>query len=629
MLDYIGAGRPRELSRFARALSVSISLGLAVTFIAVAAGAYIDETLGLHLFLGGVLMLAFLHTTGNLRRPARDSATGWLLALLSAGCCAYFLVMHDVHKERLPVIDPLTQTDIAVSLVLIALVLEATRRTIGLTLVLLVGLFLVYASLGDRLTGAFAHRGMDLPEMIDQLVFTSNGLFGPALEVAAFLVFIFVLFGALLDRFGGADFFHDLANSMVGRQVGGPAKVAVLSSGLYGSVSGSPTADVVTTGSFTIPLMIRTGLSRVRAGAIEAAASTGGSLLPPVMGSAAFLMADFTGIPYGEIALAAAVPAALYYLCVYFAVSLEAQRAGLKPDTSKVLPRFLEVIRRDWLYIIPLVTIAWGVIALNRPSYAGALACAALIPVLLFRIRPWREIPVRVTRGLIDGMQRIVVVGVACAVAGLVIGTLSMTDLSGKISSGLFTLASGSFALTVLTAILVIIVLGMGMPVPAVYALAAVLAAPALVELGIPIMAAHLLIVYYAAVSAITPPVAVASFAAASIASANPLAISLLACRIALVAFVIPMVFISRPEMLLIGEPLVVITTIGFITLGCLAMTIASEAWFRGTVSTLERVGLALASLALFAGRFDLNVGASIALALWLIWRARMGARER
>jgi TRAP transporter 4TM/12TM fusion protein len=623
ILDHIGVGRSRQLSGFARAISIAISLGLAVTFMAVAAGVYIDEAFGLHLFLGGVLILAFLHTTGNALRPTRDSVAGWALALLSAACCGYFLVMHQVHKDRLPVLDPLTQTDLVVSIVLIGLVLEATRRTIGLTLVILVGMFLIYAALGDRLSGAFAHRGMGLPEAIDQLVFTTNGLFGPALEVAAYLVFIFVLFGALLDRFGGADFFHDLANALVGRQVGGPAKVAVVSSGLYGSVSGSPTADVVTTGSFTIPLMIRTGLSRVRAGAIEAAASTGGSILPPVMGSAAFLMADFTGIPYGEIAIAAALPAVLYYICVYLAVSLEAQRSGLAPDPTLVLPSVGEVLRRDWIYLIPLVTIAWGVVALNRPSYAGALACAALLPVLVLRIRPWSEVPKRLVRGLIDGMQRIVVVGVACAVAGLVIGTLSMTDLSGKISSALFTLASGSYALTVFTAIAVIIVLGMGMPVPAVYALSAVLAAPALVELGIPTLAAHLLIVYYAAVSAITPPVAVASFAAASLASANPVAISLLACRIAAVAFVIPVVFISRPEILLVGDPIAIIAAVAFVSLGCLAMTIASEAWYRGQVGHAERIGLGLMSLLLFADRLDLNAGAAIAFLLWLAWRVR------
>jgi TRAP transporter 4TM/12TM fusion protein len=628
-LELIGAGRSRELSPAARVVSGVISLGLAITFVAVAAGAYIDEAFGLHLFLGGVLVLAFLHTTGNAHRPTRDSIGGWVLAILSAGCCSYFLLMHETHANRLPVLDPLTQTDLAVSLLLMLLVLEATRRTIGLTLVLVVASFLIYAVLGDRLTGSFAHRGMSLPEMVDQLVFTNNGLFGPALEVAAFLVFIFVLFGALLDRFGGADFFHDLASSLVGRQVGGPAKVAVVSSGLYGSVSGSPTADVVTTGSFTIPLMIRTGLSRVRAGAIEAAASTGGSILPPVMGSAAFLMADFTGIPYGEIALAAVVPAVLYYICVYLSVNLEAQRSGLKPDSSQVLPRFTEVLRRDWIYLVPLVTIAWAVVSLNRPSFAGALACAALIPIVLMRTRPWQAIPARIGRGLIDGMQRIIVVGVACAVAGLVVGTLSMTDLSGKISSALFMLAGGNYALTVGTAILVIIVLGMGMPVPAVYALSAVLAAPALIALGIPVLPAHLLIVYYSAVSAITPPVAVASFAAASIAGANPLPISLLACRIAAVAFVIPIVFISQPALLLIGSGFEIAEAIISVSLGCLAMTIAAEAWLRGPIGGLERGGLTAIALALFAPSVAWNVGAALVFALWLAWRLRRPAGPR
>lgn len=623
ILEVIGAGRPRELSRAARALSTGISLCLAVTFILVAAGVYIDEAIGLHIFLGGVLMLAFLHTTGNATRPCRDSIGGWSLALLSAACCGYFLLMHEVHADRLPVIDPLTPMDLGVSLVLIALVLEATRRTIGLTLVILVGLFLVYAALGDRLTGSFAHRGMSLPETIDQLVFTNNGLFGPALEVAAYLVFVFVLFGALLDRFGGADFFHDLANAIVGRQVGGPAKVAVLSSGLYGSVSGSPTADVVTTGSFTIPLMIRTGLARVRAGAIEAAASTGGSILPPVMGSAAFLMADFTGIPYGKIAVAAIVPALLYYACVFLSVSLESQRSGARPDPAQIFPSLRTVLRRDWIYLLPLVTIAWGVIALNRPSFAGALACAALIPVLLLRVRPGRAIPGRLAHGLIDGMQRMVVVGVACAVAGLVIGTLSMTDLSGKISSAMFMLASGSYALTIATAILVIVVLGMGMPVPAVYALSAVLAAPALTALGIPTLAAHLLIVYYAAVSAITPPVAVASFAAASIASANPVAISFLACRIAAVAFVIPIIFIARPELLLIGGVGDIATTIVVVTTGCLAMTIAAEGWFRGLIAPLQRVALGGVSLALFSTNQMLNLAAAVLFIGWVVWRIK------
>ena len=627
-LAHIGAGRSRELSAAGRAVSAAVSLILAVGFIAVAAGVYVDEALGLYLFLGGVLVLAFLHTTGNARRPTRDSVAGWVLALASAGCCAYFVLMQEVHKERLPVIDPLTTTDIAVSLALILLVLEATRRTIGVTLVLLVSLFLVYAVGGSRLSGAFSHRGMSLPEMIDQLVFSNNGLFGPALEVAAYLVFVFVLFGALLDRFGGADFFHRLSNALVGRQVGGPAKVAVVSSGLYGSVSGSPTADVVTTGSFTIPLMIRTGLTPVRAAAIEAAASTGGSILPPVMGSAAFLMSDFTGIPYGRIALAAIVPALLYYLCVYLSVALASHREGLRPLDEGRIERLRDVLVGQWIYLVPLVTIAWGVVALNRPAFAGALACAALVPIVLWRERHPLRIVSTVGRGLLEGMQRIVVVGVACAVAGLVVGTLSMTDLSGKISSGLFLLASGSHLLTVLTAVMVIIVLGMGMPVPAVYALSAVLAAPALISLGIETLPAHLLIVYYAAVSAITPPVAVASFAAASIARANPLAISVAACRVAAVAFVVPLVFINKPGLLGIGSPADIGLAVVTVASGALAMTIASEGWWRGPLSMAVRLALLALAVGLFVPSDLLNLVAGALLASLVAWRLRSPAAQ-
>ena len=623
LLVLIGAGRTRTLGAAGRTVSVALCLALSVVFVAVAAGVFIEEMLGLFLFLGGILALAFLHTTGNALRPQRETWSSWLLVLASLGCCLYYVFMYGVHKDRLPVLDPLTSMDVAVSIALIGLVLEATRRTIGIVLVLLVSVFLLYAGLGDRLAGAFSHRGMSVPEMIDQLVFTNNGLFGPALEVAAYLVFVFVLFGALLDRFGGGDFFHDLSNALVGRQIGGPAKVAVLSSGLYGSISGSPTADVVTTGSFTIPLMIKTGFTRVRAGAIEAAASTGGAILPPVMGSAAFMMSDFTGIPYGEIALVAVIPGLLYYLCIYLSVALQARRAGLKPMENADIPKVGKVLRRDWIYLVPLITIAWAVLALNRPAFAGAVACLALIPVMLLRCRPIGDLPKRLALGFIEGTQRMITVGVACAVAGLVIGTLSMTDLSGKISSALFILASGSFALTVFTAVVVIVVLGMGMPVPAVYALSAVLAAPALIALGLSTMASHLLVVYYAAVSAITPPVAVAAFAAASIAKANPMPIGFLACRIAAVAFVVPLVFVARPELLLDGEIAAIVGVCAATALGTILMTIAFEDYVFGILGFVRRALFGLLSIALFLPSAGINLaGALIALA-WLAWRWR------
>jgi TRAP transporter 4TM/12TM fusion protein len=476
-------------------------------------------------------------------------------------------------------IDELTFADQAAAIVMLVLVLEATRRVIGFTLVVVVLVFLAYAVFGHLIEGPFSHRPLTLPEMLDQMVFTTNGLFGSALSVAAFLVFVFVIFGALLDRCGGGDFFFDLANSLVGRQAGGPAKVAVVSSGLYGSISGSPTADVVTTGAFTIPLMIRTGLKPVYAGAVEATASTGGALLPPVMGTAAFLMADFTGIPYGTIAVAAIFPALLYYFSIFLAVHSHAKIAGLKPSVQAGAPGFVTVVLHNWYFFVPIFLLVWFVLAYDRPVFSAALALASLVPIALWRLRDPRKVVAAILSAFDDSLKRMTGIGVACAVAGLVVGTLAMTDLTGKISSGMFTLAKGSEILTLAVATVVVIVLGMGMPTPAVYALAAVLAAPALLALGVPMLPAHLFIVYFASMSAITPPVAVAAFAAGSIARANPLAIGVLCCRLAVVAFIIPFVFIYHPGILFIGEPMQIAASVTSSTLAVFALVSASEGY--------------------------------------------------
>ena len=626
-IELCSVGRTRQLDPLGSALNTLISIALAVGFFAIAAGVYVDQTIALHIFLGGTLTLVFLNTTGNARRPQTSSFISYGLALCSTLACLYFVVMGEAHSNRLPVLDALTGWDMVFSLMLIVLVLEATRRTIGIVLVALVGIFLIYALIGGDIGGGFSHRGMGLEEILDHLVFTTNGLFGPALEVAAFLVFIFVLFGAIFDRFGGADFFYDISNALVGKQVGGSAKVAVVSSGLYGSVSGSPTADVVTTGSFTIPLMVKTGFTKTRAAAIEAAASTGGSILPPVIGSAAFLMSDFTGIPYGTIAAAAAIPALLYYFCIYTSVSLYASKTNIAVMNQGVIPSAGTVLKRDWVYLVPLVTIAWAVLALNRPSYAGALACAAIIPVMLLKIRPLSDIFPRLIKSLSDGISRVLTVGVACAAAGLVIGTLSMTDLTGKISSALFAMAQGNFLLTISTAVAVIIILGMGMPVPAVYALAAVLAAPALIALDIQTLPAHLLIVYFAALSAITPPVAVAAFAAASIAQANPMRIGFLACRIAIVAFVIPFVFIVQPALLMIGSPIEIISVTLYAILGCLCLTAMLEGYLFGHLGRLEKIIFLGVAILLFAplGHYRLL---PFALMLVYLYRKRRTSRQ-
>ena len=579
ILTLIAPGQSRALNAFEQRLIQVLAAATCGVFIAVAFGYYIDEALLLYWFLGVVLAVSFLSISGNPRRPRRGSWFGWSAAALALAISLYFIWRDPYYESRLPMIDPLSLADEAAAIVMILLVLEATRRVIGFTLVVVVLVFLAYGVFGQWIQGPFSHRPLALHEMLDQLIFTTNGLFGSALHVAAFLVFVFVTFGALLDRCGGGDFFFDLANSLVGRQVGGPAKVAVVSSGLYGSISGSPTADVVTTGAFTIPLMIRTGLSPVYAGAIEATASTGGALLPPVMGTAAFLMSDFTGIPYGTIAVAAIFPAMLYYFAIFLAVHDRAKLDGLKPSADADTPGFLLVVRRNWYFFVPIVVLIWFVLRYDRPVFSAALALASLVPITLWRQRSVTKLVATVFGAFDDSLRRMTGIGVACAVAGLVVGTLAMTDLTGKVASAMFTLAKGSQILTLMIATLVVIVLGMGMPTPAVYALSAVLAGPALLALGVPMLPAHLFIVYFASMSAITPPVAVAAFAASSIARANPMAIGFLCCRLAVVAFIIPFVFIYHPGVLFIGPPATVAAAVVASTLAVIALVSASEGY--------------------------------------------------
>jgi TRAP transporter 4TM/12TM fusion protein len=620
-LQKIAPGRSRELNAIESLLLYVLAAGTCSVFIALAFGYYFDGAVLLYWFLGVVLAAAFLTTTGNPTRPRKGSLFGWIAAALSLAIAIYFIARAPYYERRLPMIDELSLADQTAAIAAILLVLEATRRVIGVTLVAVVLVFLLYAVFGQYIQGPFSHRALSLQEMLDQLVFTTNGVFGSALNVAAFLVFVFVTFGAMLDRCGGGDFFFDLANSLVGRQVGGPAKVAVVSSGLYGSISGSPTSDVVTTGAFTIPLMIRTGLSPVYAGAIEASASCGGALLPPVMGTAAFLMADFTGIPYGAIVVAAIFPGLLYYMAIFFAVHSRSRLEGLKPSADADTPTFLTVLRRDWYYFVPITLLIWFVLIHDRPVFSAAIALASLVPISFWRERSPRKLVATIFNAFDDAMRRMTGIGVACAVAGLVVGTLAMTDLTGKISAAMFTLAQGSEILTLVTATLVVIILGMGMPTPAVYALSAVLAGPALLALGVPMLPAHLFIVYYASMSAITPPIAVAAFAASSIARANPMAIAMLCCRLAMVGFLIPFVFIYHPGLLLIGTSNTIAVSMVVVTLAVVALVSASEGYLFVPLSIFWRALFGIAgALLITTHAMPVLIGSAllIAGAVWL-----------
>jgi len=574
-----------------------------------------------------VLALGFLTVTGNALRPTGRSWIANALAALSLAASGYFVWMAPRHALRWPMVSPLTEADMAAAILLCLLVLEATRRTIGLTLCLLVASLLAYAVWGHHLPGSFSHRPLSLTEILDHLVFTTNGLIGPALSVAAFLVFVFVLFGAVLDRLGGGDFFHDLAGALVGRQAGGPAKVAVVSSAMYGTISGSPTADVVTTGSLTIPMMKRLGYAPAYAGGVEAAASAGGAILPPVMGSAAFLMSDFTGVAYADIAVSAIATAALYYVAVFYQVHARAvlDRLGAFEGAG---PRVAEVMRRGGWFLVPIAAMVWLVLSADRPVYGGALAvviAAVLAPLML---RNPLEVALRLLAAASDGARRAAPVGIACGVAGLVVGTLTITDLSGKFSSLLFGFAPDQILFVMLITAAVTLLLGMGMPTPAVYVLAAALAAPAMIALGVPVLAAHLFVVYYASMSAITPPVAVAAFAAASIAQADPIRIGLIACRLAIVAFALPFCFVFRPGLLLLGELLGIASALLVTLAGVVALAAGLEGWLGRALSSAQRVLLLLAGLALIVPDplTDLIGAVLSVVALASVWRRARAA---
>lgn len=629
ILSYLGPGRSRELGAVERMTVTVLGVACTAVMLPLVLGMEAERNLVMFLFLAAMMTIAFLSTTGGAHRPTGRSFLAWGLCALTWASCLYFVAMRGQHELRWPMVSPLSAFDIAAAVVLILLVLEATRRTIGMTLVTIVGLFAAYAVWGHLLEGSFSHRPLSFTEILDHLVFTTNGVLGPALAVATFLVFIFVTFGAILDRFGGGDFFFDLSTALVGQQPGGPAKVAVISSGLYGTISGSPTADVVTTGSFTIPVMVRLGYSRVYAGAIEAVASTGGSIMPPVMGSAAFLMADFTNIDYADIAKASVFTALLYYFGLFIATHCRARLDNLGAFSRDQIKPLGAVLRANWFFFTPIAVLIWFVFSADRPTYGAGLAILTIIAIGALRMRFSPRLVPLLIEAAADGARRCSTVVVACAVAGLVVGTLTITDLSGKFSSMLFSFAPDQLLFVLLITMGVTIILGMGMPTPATYVLAAVLSAPAIIALGVPVLAAHLFIVYYSSMSAITPPVAVAAFAAASIAKANPLHIAALGCRLGIVAFILPFAFVYRPALLLQAPLLEIAGVVVAAIVGVLSLAIGAEGGIGRKLGWIERGALILGGGALLYPRLWVNmVGAALCAVGVVLIRVGNGRRS-
>jgi len=418
---------------------------------------------------------------------------------------------------------------------------------------------------------------------------------------------------------GGGDFFFDIAAALSGKSPGGPAKIAVVSSGLYGTISGSPTADVVTTGSITIPMMKKLGYSGALAGGIEVAASTGGGILPPVMGFAAFIMAEFTGIAYTEIAVASIVPALLYYFCVYLQVHLRSMKLGI--TGLKEVPGFLATLRGGGMFLVPLLALVTALLLGYSPTFVAVIGTLAVIAVAMLNRKTRLGIKA-IYAILAEATLRVVPVVAACAAAGMVVGGLTMTGLGAKVTELVFLLAGANLFLSLVVAAVITLFLGMGMPTPSVYILAAVLVAPALTQLGVSLMAANLFLVYFASLSAMTPPIAVAAFAAAPIALANPMAIGLAAVRIAMTAFIVPFAFVYNNGILLSGNVWYVAFTCVAVTAAVACLCLAAEGFWKRQIGTVYRLILLVAGIGLMTPSLAFQSGAGlialiIVLVLW------------
>ena len=569
-----------------------------------------------------VLMLSFLVIF--LLYPMFSGKKGlnwlnWAWAILGVVVCGYVLVDFENLVNRM---GALNTVDRILGGLCIIMVLDATRRAIGWPLPIVTMIFLLYAYFGYLIPGSFGHRGYDLHRILNQMYMTTEGIFGVPLGVVVTIVFLFILFGAFLDKGGGGQFFVNLAVSLAGKLRGGPAKIAVLSSGLMGMISGSSIANVATTGTFTIPLMKRIGYKPEFAGAVEAAASTGGQLMPPIMGAAAFIMAEFTQTAYLKIVIMAIVPAVLYYLSVYMNVHFEACRTGMKGLPEDEIPRATTVLRQGWVFILPVIGLIVVLVMGYSPARAAFVGMGLMIFIGMFKASTRLSL-----KGFWDVLalagRNSVGIAAACACAGMIVGTTSMTGLGVKMAMLIEYLAGGKLIIALLLTAVASLVLGMALPTTANYIVQASVAAPALIALGIPKLTAHLFVFYFGVYADITPPVALAAYTAAGISKGDPMKTGFYASRNVFIGFLIPFLFVYHPALVLQGpikDILIMTVSTG---LSVVALSAVFSNYLYRRCRGWERVGLLISGILLVTPGILTDLLGLVILAAIYIWQRR------
>jgi TRAP transporter 4TM/12TM fusion protein len=621
------ADRHPDLVRVTAAIVLFLSVSLSLYQLYTAGIAALTALVQRSIHLGAILSLTFL-----LKPPFKGARKDkfslwfffdWVLVLLSVVCVIYICYNLNAIFERQGDWLP---SDLAISIIGTILVLEACRRVIGFFMTAICVAAIIYAIYGPYMPELIIHKGYSIERIATTLWLTTEGIFGLPIGVAATFVYVFVLFGAVLEATGGGNFFIDLAYALTGRFSGGPAKTAVVASGFMGSVSGSAVGNVVATGSFTIPMMKRVGYRPHVAGAIEAAASTGGQLMPPIMGAGAFLMAEFTNTSYLTIIKVALVPAIMYYLTVLFFVHFEAQKQNLSGQPKENLPKIRRVLREGLHFIIPLAILIYVLVANYSPMMAGFVAVLSTFAAsLIANAVRWavtnNRLPVadsgrsslynfsrnefkQVVEALGKGARNAIMVSVACAAAGIIVGMVTLTGMGLKFSSLVLDLSFGIKALAILLIGAASLVLGMGLPVTASYIVLATLAGPALLDMGVPILVAHMIVFWYSQDANVTPPVSLASFAGAGVAGAHPMKTAFTSWKLAKGLYIIPIIMAYRPLLgmgpnyeLLHWE---VIFTMITTSVGLVAFASALERYFIRPATWLETALFVVAAAGLF-----------------------------
>lgn len=571
-----------------------------------------------HLALVIVLIFLVHGSFGRRKAPRIQVIFDTLLMTIGFAVLIYHVIFFTEISNRW---GELTDAEFWLGTLCVIILLDATRRVIGWPIVFLALVFLAYAFTGPYLPGLLNHRGYSFERVISHLYLGGGGIFGTPLGVSATFVIMIVIFGAMLERSGAGKILMDIATGATGKSRGGPAKAAVVGSSLMGMISGTAVANVLTTGTISIPLMKRNGYKSEVAGAIEAVASTGGQLMPPVMGAAAFIMADLTERPYLEIATAAIIPSFLYYVVLFMVVHLEAVKHNIPILSGDDLPGIRSTLMSGGHLLIPLVVFAWMLIIGYSVMFSSFWAVVATLAASFVK-RSTRLTPKKLIASLVDGAIAVLPVAAACATAGIIIGVITLTGLGLKFSSLIIAVAGDNLVIALILTLIASLILGMGLPTAAAYILVSTLVAPALVDLGVDLLAAHLFCFYGAMLSSITPPVAMAAYAAAGLAHANPFRIAVTAMRFGIAAFIVPFFFVMNPALIGIGGFTSIAIAAVTATFGALAIASSVQGWLFVRMTIIERIIVFGGGLLLIAPEIgsDLIGATLVAMSLAYQW---------